>query len=548
MSSQNIISKDDKIFNALMDISPKLPIGVDMIYKILLSTVILLNVFVICSTLYYLLNQTNYLSIVTFINIKIIIFIFVFLSSCTSQTLNKYSGNSNSTQIKSNNFKPNKNKISKKKLENLSEGNNLGQSIVFEFRKERYLEGIQNNEVDDKINYAQKALQATFKMLSKAPTTGMEHLKIKNTSNKIKFDFKNFYDSISNSNKFNEDTNVLVLLPFSKKFRSIGEKIRKAIDLGVLQSKNNKIKFIYFNTGNDFNSEDIHLIIEKLNPRLIVGPLLRENLIKIKPVIDKFKIPVFSFTNDTSLSERGIWVLGFSPFDQINKIIKYASKCKKENIGFISVDNDYGRKIYNLVNNSEIVNSIKDKIFIDERMFKNKENLRKTISVFLNYNKTDNKDLISNDEYDFIILVGNRNFVLGLAPILTYYDVDLSKTELFATSVLNDKTLLNEHSLINAKFPFISETNVNEFNKLWSSVWLKTETDHLTRLGYYISIISIWVASQETNFENQIDEGKNKFSILGNKFTFKANGNVLRPINIYKIGKGGSIKQINSCL
>ena len=484
----------------------------------------------------------------TFINIKIIIFIFVFLSSCTSQTLNKYPGNSNSTQIKSNKFKSNKNKIYKKKLENLSEVNNLGQSVVFEFRKERYLEGIQNNEVDEKINYAQKALQATFKMLSKAPTTGMEHLKIKNTSNKIKFDFKNFYNSIGNSNKFDEEINVLVLLPLSNKFRSIGENIRKAIDLGVLQSKNNKIKFIYFNTGNEFNSDDIQLIIEKLNPKLLIGPLLRENLIKIKPIINKFKIPVFSFTNDTSLSERGVWVLGFSPFDQINKIIKYATNCKKENIGFISVDNDYGRKIYNLVNNSEIVNSVKDKIFIDERMFKNKDNLRKTISVFLNYNKTDNKELISNDEYDFIILIGNRNFVLGLAPILTYYDVDLSKTELFATSVLNDKTLLNEHSLINAKFPLISETNVNEFNRLWNSVWLKAETNHLTRLGYYISKISIWVASQNTSFSNQIDTGKNKFSILGNKLIFTDSGSVLRPINIYKIDKDGSTKKINNCL
>ena len=100
--------------------------------------------------------QTNNLSIVTFINFKIIIFIFVLLSSCSSQNLNKYSGNSNSTQIKSNIFKTNKNKIAKRKLENLSESNNSGQSVVFEFRKERYLEGIQNKEVDDKINYAQK--------------------------------------------------------------------------------------------------------------------------------------------------------------------------------------------------------------------------------------------------------------------------------------------------------------------------------------------------------------------------------------------------------
>ena len=210
---------------------------------------------------------------------------------------------------------------------------------------------------------------------------------------------------------------------------------------------------------------------------------MRENLIKIKPVIDKFKIPVFSFTNDTSLSERGVWVLGFSPFDQINKIIKYATNCKKENIGFISVDNDYGRKIFDIVKNSELESVIKDKIFINAQVFKNKENLRNTISNFLNYNESNNKDLISNNEYDFIILIGNRNFILDLAPILTFYDVDLLKTELFTTSVLNDKTLLKEHSLINAKFPLITETNIIEFNKLWNLVWPKSETDYLIRLG-----------------------------------------------------------------
>ena len=470
------------------------------------------------------------------------------MSSCSSHISNKHSNDSNSTQIKSNEFKSNKNNINKKKLENLYVLSNPSESVIFEFRKERYLEGIQSKEVENKIDYAQKALQATFKMLSKAPTTGMEHLKIKKTSHKIKYDFQNFYKSTDKSDKIIKEINVLVLLPFSNKFRSIGEKIRKAMDLAVLQSKNNRIKFVYFNTGKDFNLKDLKLVIEKLNPRLLVGPLLRENLIKIKPVINKFKIPVFSFTNDSFLSEKGIWALGFSPFDQINKIIDYAIKCKKEKIGFISVDNDYGQKIYDIVEKSEIKNLIKNKIFINTKIFKNKENLRNTISNFLNYNESNNKDLLSNDEYDFIILIGNRNFILGLAPILTYFDVDLSKTELFTTSVLNDKTLLNEHSLINAKFPFISEININEFNKLWNLVWLKSETDYLIRLGYYISKISIWVASQNTKFENQLEKGKNKFSILGNKFTFKANGNVLRPVNIYKINKGGLIKKINSCL
>ena len=54
---KRVTSIDDKIFSALIEISPKLPIGVEIMYKILLSTLILLNVFVICITLYYLFKS-----------------------------------------------------------------------------------------------------------------------------------------------------------------------------------------------------------------------------------------------------------------------------------------------------------------------------------------------------------------------------------------------------------------------------------------------------------------------------------------------------------
>ena len=99
----------------------------------------------------------------TLINFKIIIFIFVLLSSCSTRNLTKYSDNTNSTQMKSDEIRLNQNKINKEKLENLYIAKNPNQGVVFEFRKERYLEGIQNKEVEKKINYAQKALQATFK-------------------------------------------------------------------------------------------------------------------------------------------------------------------------------------------------------------------------------------------------------------------------------------------------------------------------------------------------------------------------------------------------
>ena len=75
----------------------------------------------------------------TFFNSRTIILIFILLSSCTSQTLNKHSYN-NSAHIKSNKFnnevKLKKYKINKEKLENLYIPKKLSQSVIFEFRKE----------------------------------------------------------------------------------------------------------------------------------------------------------------------------------------------------------------------------------------------------------------------------------------------------------------------------------------------------------------------------------------------------------------------------
>ena len=84
-------------------------------------------------------------------------------------------------------------------------------------------------------------------------------------------------------------------------------------------------------------------------------------------------------------------------------------------------------------------------------------------------------------------------------PILTYYDLDLKRTDILGTSIFNDQLLVNEHSLLNAKFPKLEELNKEKFEKKWSEMWLG-ETDELTRLGYDISKISIWLINQEKNF------------------------------------------------
>ena len=59
--------------------------------------------------------------------------------------------------------------------------------------------------------------------------------------------------------------------------------------------------------------------IEKEGGSIIIGPIFSSQASEIRKNISK-DIPIFSFTNDESIKSEGLWILGFSPQQQINAI------------------------------------------------------------------------------------------------------------------------------------------------------------------------------------------------------------------------------------
>ena len=439
--------------------------------------------------------------------------------------------------------------VKKEKLQLTTKKQSTSNSVIFEFKNERYLEGVYEKKYQKNIEIAQKAIQATFKMFTKVPSTGMETLNFSKQfqeSKPINYNFKNYYETnFPSQNRIIEKT-ILVLLPHSGPYKDFGENIRKSIDLGLLEEDKESIKFLYFDTGKNFINENIITLIQNNKPSLILGPLLRENLIKIRSVVKNLEIPVISFTNDHSLSENNIWVTGFSPEDQISKLITYSKKCKREKLGFIGIDNEYGNLVLEVIKSKLINNVLEKNILLSEKLLSNKKRLNIELKNFLDFKEKFDSNESLKPKFDSIFLIGNTNFVLEVMPILTYYDLDLSKTDILGTSILNDKLLINEHSLINAKFPIVEQNQEAEFKKKWNSMWFG-KPNELARLGYDLSKISIWLVNQKHSFKNLIRQNKNKFSILGNKFQFYPNGHVFRPSKLFKIKSLGKVKKVNDC-
>ena len=229
-------------------------------------------------------------------------------------------------------------KVRKEVISNLFSKKSSSNNVIFEFKNERYIQGIDKKEFKKKSIIAEKAINATFKMLTKTPSTGMESLKFNENYKvykSINYKFNNYFENEKIFNDYDNKKNILVLLPMSGLYKKFGKKIRQALELSLLETKGKIIKISYFDTGKNFSSDKIIEAVWKNNPTLILGPLLRENIIKIKSIYNKLKVPIISFNNDNSLAEQYLWITGFSPQEQVKTMVNYSSSCNKSKLGFI---------------------------------------------------------------------------------------------------------------------------------------------------------------------------------------------------------------------
>lgn len=537
-----------------------------------------------------------------------LIFTLIFISSCNrSDTIKSnliINNNVSKTilinkekKIKSKNvfIVNNISKVTKKKI-NLIDGiasNIINENdVVFEFRNERLLQGRENTNLIQNNN-EKEAITAVFKMLKR--NTNLE----KNNVN-LKYE-KNLIDYLLISKKFQNNPltrNILVFLPFTGPYaNNFGNKIRKAIDLSILRFGSDNIKVIYFDTGKNYLLEEVEILINELKPNLILGPFTRSSVLKIKPFVKLNSIPMFAFTNDIALVEKNIWSMGFSPEEQIDNIMECAVNNGYKSYGLIVPNDLYGKIILDrsIDNLSVNKNTSFSQLVLSNSEMKNKSKLETILKRFLAYNEK--KAQVIPSKFDAILIGGNKNFILEIAPLLAFYDIDSKKVKILGTEKFNVKAIKDEPSLEGAWFPillnkkernetiiFYEEENIlkaieeeldianekynnrkkinliikrqkifsdrkariykKDFKLVWKNTWNDDgDDDYFSRVGFDVGILAINFLNQKKTIEEYI---KNIQGLVTG-FKFSANGYVKKAISVVEIQKLGEVKKIKKC-
>lgn len=120
-----------------------------------------------------------------------------------------------------------------------------------------------------------------------------------------------------------ERNRVALLVPLTGPNAGVGTSIANAANMAVLDTGGARIRVTMYDTANGAAGAAQKAISE--GNRLILGPLLSDDVRAVAPVARAARVPIISFSNDSGVAGNGTFVMGYTPGQSIQRVVDYAS-------------------------------------------------------------------------------------------------------------------------------------------------------------------------------------------------------------------------------
>lgn len=157
---------------------------------------------------------------------------------------------------------------------------------------------------------------------------------------------------LSASSEAARTVKVGLLLPLSGEAAAMGTALRDAAVLALfdkyatLRNPSVKVELITKDTGDSpEGARDAAAAAVKEGATLLLGPLFAPSVEAVKPLAKTGKITIISFSNRKEIAGDGVYVLGFDPAEQAQRVANYAYRRDINSVAALVPNDAYGREV-----------------------------------------------------------------------------------------------------------------------------------------------------------------------------------------------------------
>lgn len=135
---------------------------------------------------------------------------------------------------------------------------------------------------------------------------------------------------------------VALLVPQTGENAAVGTSIANATTMALLDSRSERIRITIYDTGVDPAAAARQAIAE--GNRLILGPLLSDDVRAVQGIAQAANVPLISFSNDSSVAGNGTYLLGFEPGQAVARVVAHARAQGVMRFGALVPSTVYGER------------------------------------------------------------------------------------------------------------------------------------------------------------------------------------------------------------
>jgi len=143
---------------------------------------------------------------------------------------------------------------------------------------------------------------------------------------------------------------VALLVPMTGRNGAVGQALANSANMALLDTNASNLRITTYDTASDPSGAARKAIAD--GNKLILGPLMADNIPAISPLAQRADIPVISFSNDSSAAGNDVFVMGHIPEQSIDRTVAYARSNGSARFGAVVPNGEYGNRALSALNNA----------------------------------------------------------------------------------------------------------------------------------------------------------------------------------------------------
>jgi branched-chain amino acid transport system substrate-binding protein len=335
-----------------------------------------------------------------------------------------------------------------------------------------------------------------------------------------------------------------ILLPLSGQHQKLGQSLLNAAQMALFDLGQGHFELLPRDTkGTPEGAAAAAQDALENGTQILLGPVFSSSVRAVQPIAQRANVNIMAFSTDWTLASqnsgrgaKGTYVMGFMPFDQVERMADYMGQRGLRNVGILSPANTYGDSVLSTFKAASAPAGITTSVY--KRYPQDQKMLEQNIKDFVQTAQE------RGSRPNALLIPAGGNEIVTMSNLLTQYGMPPNTVRRVGTGLWDDPKLLREPAMQGAWFASPEPNSGQNFRSQYTQIY-GTQPARLSSLAYDATALAVILAKHgykngqnRQAYDHMAITNPNGFAGIDGVFRFRRNGLVERALAVLEIQNG----------